>query len=491
MAAEKRIVVETIANLKRALEQRDDGSESDDTIVGNSNRGRKLKRRAKFVHEGKLDDGKGVNGFKEEIVFHGRKKKIIYRKPNRRKRIAVGSDDEDEDDSENGDGSGSEGSDPYEGVDLTKLLAPLMSAADLPSHPSLAHIYTSRTLNELIQQALEKICEEKAHTVKLKNLLTKFLGDDPWINLGKMVWPTEPDHEAEAQARSESLLRQLTELRNHNSVGRVPASSTDPETNGKLSNGTLKATQNGVEDEDQEMMDVNGTTEDHQASSETEAGIEKSAEGEKIVAVREGPPTEGDENSKKSNIDAAEVLDEDAETRGATPPPEPHRMTTRSANNNNNNPTSPRAESEAPSIEVDPFFFPPDYSVDRDYGIPAAEAAETRRLLTQSVQRQDEFIRGLEKVRNGLLKAEKYRKKVWEWCRTMEGMREYHQHLAEVSGVPGNFDIDTASNVGLSDNEDWYDMEIWKLDEPLLKGQEEEDETDVAQQKKTRRRGDK
>ena len=43
-------------------------SESDDTIVGVSNRGRKLKRKAKYVHEGKLDDGLGVNGYKEVRV---------------------------------------------------------------------------------------------------------------------------------------------------------------------------------------------------------------------------------------------------------------------------------------------------------------------------------------------------------------------------------------------------------------------------------------
>jgi hypothetical protein len=44
------------------------GSDSDDTIVGTSNRGRKLKHKAKSVHEGKLDDGRGVNGYKEVRV---------------------------------------------------------------------------------------------------------------------------------------------------------------------------------------------------------------------------------------------------------------------------------------------------------------------------------------------------------------------------------------------------------------------------------------
>ena len=74
-------------NIKLALETRDDGavtptvhgllelatnpkhsllaSESDDTIVGTTNRGRKLKRKARFVSEGKLNDGLGANGYKE------------------------------------------------------------------------------------------------------------------------------------------------------------------------------------------------------------------------------------------------------------------------------------------------------------------------------------------------------------------------------------------------------------------------------------------
>jgi hypothetical protein len=371
----------------------------------------------------------------------------------------------------------------------TELLAPLESAADLPSHPSLAHIYTSRTLNELIQQSLQKVCEEQAHTVKLKNLLTKFLGDDPWINLGKMEWQDD-DHEAIARDRSENLLRQFADLRNSNGNGRVIATgvAAGVETNGKLANGTPRLAENGVEDaEDLEMSGVNGHADPSvSGQGNTTSGDEAQLPDTQSTAIAD------EDDPKEPKAEDPNSFDEDPQTRDATPPPGPRRMTTRSAHNNAA--ASPPPPSEAPSVEVDPFFFPPNYKVDRDYGLPSAEAEETRRLVSAAVQRQDEFLRGLKRVQDGLLRAENMRKKVWEWCRTMEGMREYHQHLAEVSGNPNaaNFDIDQGENIGLSDGEDWYDMDAWKLEEALVKGHEEEDEGDVVPHgKKTRRRGDR
>ncbi|KAI5855631.1 RXT2-like protein [Tricharina praecox] len=477
MAVERRLVQETITNLKRALAARDDASDSDDTIVGNSNRGRKLKRKAQNVHEGKLDDGRGVNGYKEEIEYFGRRKKIIYRKPSRRKKIAVDSDEEDSQSSD-AEGSVDESTDPYEGLDIAKLLAPLDSAADLPSHPSLAYIYTSRTLNELLQQSLVKICEEQAHTVKLKNLLTKFLGDDPFINLEKMHW-TEEDHTSMTRERSEGILRQFSELTS-NGNGRAGATN-GAESNGKLANGTPKPAENGVEPDDEISGAVNGIT-----ASGSRTALPDS---ENKDTPMQDTAMEDDDTTVPKTEDPSS---HDEEMREASAPPEPRRMTTRSANQNNGG--SPAPPSEAPSIEIDPFFFPPDYKVDRDNGLPPAEAEETRRLLSAAVQRQDEFLRGLKKVHDGLLRAESMRKKVWDWCRTMEGMREYHKHLTEVSRDTElrTFDIDTGEGVGLSDGEDWYDMDGWKLEEPLEKGREEEDEGDIVTHgKKTRRRGDR
>jgi len=362
-----------------------------------------------------------------------------------------------------------------------ELLAPLDSAADLPSHPSLAYIYTSRTLNELLQQSLEKICEEQAHTAKLKNLLAKFLGDDPFINLEKVHW-TEEDHAAMARERSEGIFRQFAELTS-NGNGRADA-TTGAETNGKLVNGTPKPAENGVETNDVEGSGpVNGIT----ASGPRDAVC--SSENKDTHQATQDIGMEDDDTRVSKSEDQSS---HDEEMREASAPSEPRRMTTRSANQNNGG--SPAPPSEAPSIEIDPFFFPPDYKVNRDNGLPAAEAEETRRLLSAAVQRQDEFLRGLKKVQDGLLRAESMRKKVWDWCRTMEGMREYHKHLTEVSRDADlrPYDVDTGDGVGLSDGEDWYDMDGWKLEEPLEKGREEEDEGDIVNHgKKTRRRGDR
>ncbi|PWW77012.1 hypothetical protein C7212DRAFT_343747 [Tuber magnatum] len=192
MAAERQYLADTIVNVKRALAAQSDGSESDDSIAYTSNRGRKLKRKARFVHEGALNDARGPRVYKKEIEFYGKRRKVIYQKEPLRKRNDD-SESEVEEDSDD---------------DTTKILAPCENAADLPSHPSMSHIYTSRTLNDLLQQSLTKLCEEQAHTTKLKNLLTVFLGDDPFVNLEKMQWPDE-DFAATARERSDNLLREL------------------------------------------------------------------------------------------------------------------------------------------------------------------------------------------------------------------------------------------------------------------------------------------
>ncbi|KAI9802049.1 MAG: hypothetical protein M1825_003105 [Sarcosagium campestre] len=100
---------------------------------------------------------------------------------------------------------------------------------------------------------------------------------------------------------------------------------------------------------------------------------------------------------------------------------------------------------------------------DRDYGLPPAEAEETRRLLLQYVQKQEEVCRGSERLYNGLLRADRWRGTVWKWTRA-EG------HLGE-----------------MSDGEDWYDKEEWGLEEDLKKGYHEDEEEVAAQAKKTRR----
>jgi hypothetical protein len=190
------------------------------------------------------------------------------------------------------------------------------------------------------------------------------------------------------------------------------------ETNGKLANGTPKPIENGVaETEDVKMVDslnehTNIPTSDLRSQPENDGA--QSAPLDTIEMVDDDEPK------------ASKPQDDVSPKEDSLAPPEPRRMTTRSANHNNGASPAP----PSPSVEIDPFFYPPDYKVDRDNGLPPGEAEETRRLLAAAVQRQDEFMRGLKRVQDGLLRAESMRKKVWGWCRTMEGMRWYHQDLA-------------------------------------------------------------
>ncbi|KAF3939540.1 hypothetical protein ABW19_dt0209916 [Dactylella cylindrospora] len=110
-----------------------------------------------------------------------------------------------------------------------------------------------------------------------------------------------------------------------------------------------------------------------------------------------------------------------------------------------------------------PWFYPPEHDEEaRNFGIPAYEAEETRQLLLLAVQKEEEFIRGLERVRDMLLRADRMRKEVWDWCRA--------------DGAPE-----------MSDGEDYVDLERWGLKEgDLLKGAEEEEEEDPKGKKTVR-----
>lgn len=86
-------------------------------------------------------------------------------------------------------------------------------------------------------------------------------------------------------------------------------------------------------------------------------------------------------------------------------------------------------------------------------------------MLLLFVQKQEQVVREAEQMMEGLLKADRMRKEVFQWCKA-EG------HVGE-----------------LSDGEDWYDKEEWGLTEELVKGKEEEEVEEEGRAKGRRRRG--
>lgn len=147
-----------------------------------------------------------------------------------------------------------------------------------------------------------------------------------------------------------------------------------------------------------------------------------------------------------------------------------HRMTTRaqaqavSDKTRSSHTRSPTPDALNPPY-IHPLFIAPQTALpDRDFGLPLTEAEETRRILMMWVQKQEEVVRGVERLYEGLLKVDRMRKTVYKWCKA-EG------HVGE-----------------MSDGEDWYDKEEWGLEEDLKKGQLEEEDDTVIQGKKTRGR---
>lgn len=148
-----------------------------------------------------------------------------------------------------------------------------------------------------------------------------------------------------------------------------------------------------------------------------------------------------------------------------------HRMTTRAQRRANSQPSSapgsPRTLSLGSPGEppIHPLFkFPVDNLVDRDMGLPASEAEDTRTWLLMYIQKQEEVVRQTHALYMGLMEADRKRKMVLKWTKA-EG------HVGE-----------------MSDGEDWVDKEEWGLTEELVKGKEEEEEEGVVAGKKTRAR---
>lgn len=54
---------------------------------------------------------------------------------------------------------------------------------------------------------------------------------------------------------------------------------------------------------------------------------------------------------------------------------------------------------------------------DRNLGINPEEAEEARRLLQAALDRSEEYLRCMQRVRAGLVRADRCRKRTWKWCK--------------------------------------------------------------------------
>ncbi|KAH7312413.1 RXT2-like protein [Stachybotrys elegans] len=461
MATQQVLFKETIAGMKKAFKRKAYESDSDSEIDNYSNRGHKLKRRARFAHKGQLVPSSGPSSYKEIVEYAGVRRAIIQRNPPLLddEGYEVDSDDEARVDEAI---AASAPLNPYANIRLEQILSPLTASTDLPTHPTLSKPFTSKTLTELIRQSCSIMRKENQSLWKVRHLWTALSGDGTWMPCENMVRPDDIELYTEDHVARHllSLSRSLGEATSPTAVNGEP----QPERN-NATNGAQEITENG----DTSMLDVSGDgtearQDDTAESHDTKNGRLNKAQDPSDKPVQDGKKTEDGaveqgEGNEKDKLKSIPNGPGESSVQGTPQLELPNEMVDKA------HMAGPGAQ-EQPFVH--PIFLPPvGAKPDRDLGLPEYEAEDVRRLLALYVQKQEEVCRGAKRLHEGLLRAERLRKEVLHWSK------------AEAHCGP---------NRDMSDGEDWYDKEEWGLTEDLKKGQDEEEEDTTTQGKKTRNR---
>ncbi|PFH58351.1 hypothetical protein XA68_13848 [Ophiocordyceps unilateralis] len=487
MASQQILFAETIAGMKKAFKRKAYESDSDSELESYSNRGNKLKKRARFARQGQLAPTQGPSSYKETVEFAGTLRSIIHRNPPLLDEDGYEIDSDDDDERVEGATLASADINPYANVRLEQILAPLTASTDLPTHPTLSKPFVSKTLTNLVSQSCELMRRENQSLWRIRHLWTALCGDGTWMPCGLMVEPDDvtlytEDHVArhlESLARSGHATGAPTSERNGSTPKHGPGGANDGGDAGRLEevvrrSAEVPMTDAGASHSKQEaiatLKEANGREQTPaEARQKANNGDVSSGEFESKGVKRprrEGHGADDAAISSQETLHRAEahervdarVKDTDPSADATAPP-------------RTGGDKAPSIASEGSSEQqafIHPIFsMPTGARPDRNLGLPEHEAEDIRRLLSLFVQKQEEICRGATRLHHGLLRAERLRKDVLHWSK------------AEAHCGP---------NRDLSDGEDWYDRAEWGLTEDLKKGQDEEEEDTATAGKKTRNR---
>ncbi|PPJ51654.1 hypothetical protein CBER1_08786 [Cercospora berteroae] len=477
------MVAETIRAMKLAMKRRASDSESDGDIRQHTNRGNKLRRGAKNVQEDRLDDTGGLS-YRKKVNHAGYLRHTIAANPayldeDGDPYSPTSSDHENERYGELADDN------PFGEVQLESLLRPLTSAAELANHPSLSIPYKSKGLTQMAEEACAMLRRERASLWKAKRLLQRFRGDADWVP--SQTFEAESDN---ALLTGEDVVPDM--LADHQVFTLEPAAAAeavdqmDPvkpfaRANGDTENAS--ETIEGVETHDMaaDTTDATGADAQREVSDQVPS---QAANGDfpmtsDVLPAEMHDQTESIPNPTVANIADGEAASETASQSNGT---ERHAMTTRararSPAGRSDRTSSPSPSKSASVPAIHPWFVAPASSLpDRDLGLPAQEAEETRKLLLLYVQKQEQVVRSLDTLHAGLQRADRLRSYVYRSCKA-EG------HV--IHDGKGN------AVTEMSDGEDWYDVTDWGLQSWELKDgklEKGKDEVEDVEEERGRRPG--
>ncbi|KAF4472070.1 hypothetical protein FALBO_1018 [Fusarium albosuccineum] len=491
MASQQILFAETIAGMKKAFKRKAYESDSDSEIESYSNRGHKLKKRARFAHQGQLVPTNGPSSYREYVEYGGVRRPILHRNPPLvdEEGYEIESDDEDDDRFQEAEAAAA-ALNPYANIQIERadILAPLTASTALPTHPTLSKPFTSKTLTKLVDQSCDIMRKENRSLWQVRHLLTALCGDYTWVPCEMMVRPSDIDLYTD-----DHVARHLLSLsKAHPPLLAIMNGDAQQENGIHTGDTILGASGDGLpldkdaaEDADITMTDASTVVPEdtHQdAKDGTKNNTEKDGlvqspnaqDGEREPVDETNPPGQSSDETQNgtdmgTNQDASKGKDDAgagaAQTSGGATVGDTHHQDEMAEVTAQD--ISVISEGHEPTFVHPMFIAPSGAKPDKDVGLPDQEAEDIRRLLALYVQKQEEVCRGAKRLFLGLLKAEQLRKNVLHWSK------------AEAHSGP---------NRDMSDGEDWYDKEEWGLTEDLKKGQDEEEEDTQTTGKKTRNR---
>lgn len=466
--------------MKKTVARQANESDSDSEIQQTTNRGNKLKKRARFVRQGKLGPPTGPAVYKEEVEHAGYKRAVISRNPPLIDEDGYSIDSDDDDQHVQDAVAAAAEADPYSSIHLEQLLAPLTAVTDLPAHPTLSRPFKSTALKELTNQACDLMHKENVALWKVRPLLTRLSGDHTWVTPEMMLGAEDQEMFRNGfGSRTMKRKRSQEEVLEGISSPNINGSSTArPSVNGDLDGAVNEEAQTEEKQGtsvDVVMTDSEGNKADKlravKDGHEASGAVNEEQGADKVVPLATNGDRADEPGLNPTNGSSAKQKGKQSGTRQDTADDDVAMLDASAAaglgahsNHNGSRAASPSAASVGDPFIHPIFLAPKPAHPDRDLGLPEQEAEDVRRLLQLYVQKQEEVCRGTEKLYHGLLKADRMRKTVLEWSKS-------EAHVGE-----------------MSDGEDWYDKEEWGLTEDLKKGQDEEEEDTTQTQKKTRNR---
>lgn len=410
---------------------------------------------------------------------------------------------------------------------------PLTNAADLDKHPSMSVPYTSKVLDEMVQDAQDMLHREERALWRIKQLLVQFRGDDGWAPCGMFetgsdplllqsalqnssaapsldleegrsareaaVWDTTSHAQPLAGGTQPPTMASVGQPQKYDVSGNSIATDWSGPTNtmpkANLDDGsamhvetipqeTLSSareqnahTENSKGDprqqppalDPQQTSPPNGDMIDKKSSMQN--GNANTSEDVQMANIAE-PGTDGGVKSHEGAngaTEGTETMIEDAEVSEDEGGSQAHRMTTRARAQAN--PDAASQTSQQPDADSTLPIHP--------FFIAPLETLPFRAQGLVAPLSDD--------IRMVLSAYAQRQEEVVRQCKTLLAGLQKALHLKQTVWSWCR----NEGHVGeMSDGEDWIDMEEWGLDEPLKKGEEVEDE-EVAvglTTKKTRNR---